>query len=79
MAARDSTQAPPSCHIRKIKTGRIIYDYRRKTQQPGKIGESLSVCMQAVCQEGEQTPIVHALQRQLLHARVAALEAGHCH
>jgi toxic protein SymE len=34
MTARDSAQATSPCHIRKIKTGRIIYDYRRKTQQP---------------------------------------------
>lgn len=34
MARRDSTQATPPCHIRKIKTGCITYDYRRKTQYP---------------------------------------------
>jgi toxic protein SymE len=34
MARRDSTQATPPCHIRRIKTGRIMYDYRRKTHYP---------------------------------------------
>lgn len=34
MTRRDSTEVPPPCHIRKIKIGRIIYDYRRKTKYP---------------------------------------------
>ncbi|PUA28741.1 MAG: hypothetical protein B0W54_09985 [Cellvibrio sp. 79] len=34
MARRDSTNTTPPCHIRKIKTGCITYDYRRKTHYP---------------------------------------------
>lgn len=34
MARQDSTQATPPCYIRKIKTGRIMYEYRRKNQYP---------------------------------------------
>jgi toxic protein SymE len=30
MARRQCTQAKPVCHTRRIKMGRIIYDYRRK-------------------------------------------------
>jgi hypothetical protein len=34
MAARDFMRTTPSCHIRTIKTGRMVYDYRRKTHHP---------------------------------------------
>ncbi len=32
MTKRDSTQATQPCHINRIKTGSMIYDYRRKAQ-----------------------------------------------
>ncbi len=34
MATRNSTQATPPCHIRKIKVGYHIYDYQRKNRRP---------------------------------------------
>ncbi|WNO11316.1 SymE family type I addiction module toxin [Teredinibacter sp. KSP-S5-2] len=32
MATSEPTKAKPICHIRQIKTGSMIYDYHRKTQ-----------------------------------------------
>ncbi|WP_084128005.1 SymE family type I addiction module toxin [Cellvibrio mixtus] len=32
--AHHNLRATPPCHIRKIKTGKVIYDYRRKHQYP---------------------------------------------
>ena len=32
MAARKSTQTTPVCHIRQIKIGSMMYEYRRKTK-----------------------------------------------
>jgi len=34
MARRDSTPATTPCHIRRIKTWSMVYDYRRRTQYP---------------------------------------------
>jgi hypothetical protein len=34
MAARDFMRTTTPCHIRTIKTGRMVYDYRRKTRYP---------------------------------------------
>jgi toxic protein SymE len=34
MAIRNSTQATPPCHTRKIKVGYMIYDYQRKNHRP---------------------------------------------
>ncbi len=37
MPKQHSTQTTPVCHTRQIKTGRIIYDYRRKDNSQAKV------------------------------------------
>jgi hypothetical protein len=37
MAKAKSTQVTPVCHTRRIKTGQMIYDYRRKDRSQAKV------------------------------------------
>jgi len=37
MPKQHSTQTIPICHTRQIKTGSIIYDYRRKDNSQAKV------------------------------------------